>query len=259
MRIALGIEYDGTPFCGWQMQKGSPSVQEAVERALSTVADHPVTVICAGRTDTGVHGIGQVVHFDTAAERSMRSWVFGANANLPKSVAVQWAQPIADHFHARFRAVRRRYRYVIFSRPVRPTFLAYRVTWDYRPLDARRMHQAGQSLVGEHDFSSYRALGCQAKHPLRTIHELSVRRDGAFVIMDVEADGFLHHMVRNIVGVLSAIGAGEQPLEWAAQVLELRDRTRGGVTAPPHGLYFARVTYPAEYRIPEPSSLALPW
>ncbi len=258
MRIALGVEYDGTGFSGWQLQEGVPTVQGVLEAALSRVADQPIRVHCAGRTDAGVHGAEQVVHFDTTAERSERSWVFGANANLPKEVAVLWAAPVSEAFHARFSACRRSYRYVIYNRPVRPTFLAWRTTWEYRPLDEARMHEAAQALVGEHDFSSYRAQGCQAKSPVRTVHRLEVSRRGELVFIDVEANAFLHHMVRNIAGVLIAIGAGERPLSWAAEVLAHRDRALGGVTAPPSGLYLTRVGYPPQFELPQiPPSSAL--
>ena len=260
MRIALGVEYDGSPYSGWQAQReGVDTVQGNVEKALSEVADHPVRVFCAGRTDTGVHGTGQVVHFDTVAERDMRGWVFGANANLPKSVAITWAKEVPDDFHARFSAVRRRYRYVIFCRSVRPTFMAYRVSWSYRELDVARMSEASAYLIGEHDFSSYRALGCQAKNPIRTLYHLDVSQQGQFIYLDVEANGFLHHMVRNIAGVLMTIGAGEQPAKWAQEVLSYKDRTLGGVTAPPHGLYLVGVTYPEHFELPSNSPTALPW
>lgn len=260
MRIALGVEYDGTPYAGWQSQReGVETVQLYVEKALSRVANHFVRVHCAGRTDTGVHGTGQVVHFDTTSVRDMRSWVFGANANLPKSIAITWAKEVADDFHARFSAVRRRYRYIIYCRSVRPTFMAYRVTWSFRDLDVERMAEAAAFLVGEHDFSSYRALGCQAKSPVRTLYELKVTRQGDFIFLDLEANGFLHHMVRNISGVLMAIGAGEQPVQWAQEVLNHRDRTLGGVTAPSHGLYLVGVTYPDHFQLPANSSPAMPW
>ena len=260
MRIALGIEYDGSDFAGWQLQEGEVrTVQGSVEQALSTVADHPVRVICAGRTDAGVHATAQVVHFDTHAERGMRSWVYGANANLPKSVSVQWARPVSDEFHARFSAVRRRYRYVILNREVRPTFLAWRVAWEYRPLNEALMRQAAQLLVGEHDFSAYRAVACQAKSPVRNLYELKVSRDRDMVILDLEANAFLHHMVRNIAGVLMDIGAGKQPPAWAGEILESRDRTLGGVTAPPHGLYLTGVGYPAHFDLPPLSPSGLVW
>ncbi len=253
MRVAMGVEYDGHPFCGWQYQDHSPSVQEAVERALSQVADEPIRVICAGRTDTGVHGIGQVIHFDTRAERSERAWVMGTNANLPKSVAVQWARPVSEDFHARFSAQRRRYRYVIFNRAVRPTFLQHRVAWAYRPLDEGRMQAAAAPLLGEHDFNAYRAQACQAKSPVRTLYRLDVARHGEFIVLDLEANGFLHHMVRNIAGVLMAIGSGERAVGWSAEVLARRDRRLGGVTAPACGLYLVGVSYPPAFGLPPPA------
>lgn len=253
MRIAAGVEYDGSRFCGWQYQDHSPSVQAAVEQALSRVANHPVRIVCAGRTDTGVHGAGQVIHFDTEAERSDFSWVRGANSNLPASVSLLWAQPVDIRFHARFSAQRRYYRYVIFNRAIRPAYLHQRVSWEYRPLDETRMQSAACYLLGEHDFTSYRAVACQAKSPVRTLYRLDIQRQGEFVILDLEANAFLHHMVRNIAGVLMSIGAGEAEPDWARQVLEQRDRTLGGITAPPDGLYFMRVDYPAEFNLPGPA------
>lgn len=260
MRIALGVEYDGQEFCGWQSQKEDlPTIQDSLEAGLSTVANSPIKVVCAGRTDTGVHACGQVVHFDTEVGRSERSWVLGANANIPKAISVLWANPVSDEFHARFSALRRRYRYVIANRFVRPTFVAGRVSWDHRPLDEQRMQQAAKHLLGEHDFNSYRAAACQAHSPVRTIHRLDVQRKEDLVIIDIEANAFLHHMVRNIAGVLMAIGAGEQNVDWSREVLEARDRTLGGVTAPPHGLYFMGVEYPAEFGIPQVSPTLLVW
>lgn len=259
MRIALGIEYDGSRYHGWQLQDGVTTVQACVEAALSRVADEPVRVVCAGRTDTGVHAAAQVVHFDTGAERTERSWVFGANANLPKDISVLWARPVPETFHARFKAERRRYRYVIFNRAVRPTFLQHRVSWEYRPLEAQRMAEAAVHLVGEHDFSSYRALACQAHSPVRTLYRLDVSREGELVLLDLEANGFLHHMVRNIAGVLMSIGAGEQPMAWSREVLEHRDRSLGGVTAPPFGLYLTGVDYPVEYALPRLSPPPTVW
>jgi len=254
MRIALGVEYNGHAYCGWQAQKeGVETVQETLESALSIVANEPVRVICAGRTDTGVHGAEQVVHFDTEVTRTERSWVFGANANLPKDVCVLWASPVSEEFHARFSARRRRYQYVIFNRDVRPTYLAHRTTWEYRPLDEKRMQQGGNYLVGEHDFNAYRAIGCQAKSPVREVFSLNVSRNGQFVVIDIEANAFLHHMVRNIAGVLMEIGCGEQEPDWAQAILETRDRTQGGVTAKPFGLYLTGVTYDDEFQLPHVS------
>ena len=255
MKIALAVEYDGSAYFGWQRQTEGATVQGCVEQALSKVANEPVSVFCAGRTDTGVHGVGQVIHFETTAERSMRSWVLGANANLPKDIAVQWAQPVSDDFHARFSARSRRYRYVICNRWVRPAVHRNRVTWNHNPLDAARMHAAGQALIGEHDFSTYRALGCQAKSPVRQIYELAVSRSGEFIYIDIHANGFLHHMVRNIAGVLMAIGEGARPMVWAGDLLDLRDRTLGGVTAPSHGLYFVTAYYDPAFDLPPPPPL----
>ena len=255
MRLALGVEYDGSAFCGWQFQDHSPSVQGVVEQALSTVANSPVRVHCAGRTDTGVHATGQVIHFDTETERSERSWVYGANANMPKEVVILWAKPVDESFHARFSASKRRYRYVIFNRDVRPTFLAYRTSWCYRPLDVERMQAAAEYLLGEHNFDSYRAVACQAKSPIRTITRLDISRHGELVYLDIEANAFLHHMVRNIAGVLMEIGRGDKEPVWAQQVLLHQDRTMGGITAPPYGLYLTHVEYPASFQLPERNNL----
>jgi tRNA pseudouridine38-40 synthase len=250
MKIALGVEYDGSAFHGWQYQGDVRCVQETLEQALSSVADHPLKVHCAGRTDTGVHASGQVVHFETEAVRRERSWILGTNSNLPDDVSVVWAKTVPESFHARFSAVARRYRYLIVNRPFRSALWRNRATWIHPPLDAQRMQRAAQGLVGTHDFSSYRALACQAKHPVRTVYSLQVNRQGDLIIIEVHANAFLHHMVRNIAGVLIAIGKGEQPESWAAQVLEYRDRTLGGVTAPPQGLCLTGVDYPPQFSLP---------
>jgi len=256
MRIALGIEYDGRAFKGWQLQRHAVrTVQGEVESALGAVAAHPVRVVCAGRTDTGVHATGQVVHFDTTAERTARNWTLGANVNLPADVAVCWAMRVQDEFHARFSARSRRYTYLILNRPTRSSLFAGRATWVHKPLDAARMHQAAQHLVGTHDFSSYRALRCQAKRPVRTVHRIEVTRRGELIMLSVHANAFLHHMIRNIAGVLIAIGRDERPESWAAEVLARRDRTLGGVTAPPDGLYLERVDYPDHPELPRPAPL----
>jgi tRNA pseudouridine38-40 synthase len=250
MRIAMGIEYDGTDFFGWQRLKDGPSVQARLEQALSRVADHPVDVSCAGRTDAGVHGRCQVVHFDTPAQRDMRGWVLGGCSNLPASVAVLWAQPVADDFHARDAARSRRYRYRILNRPVRAALEARYVTWERLPLDAARMHQAAQALLGLHDFSAFRALSCQAKHPNRTVLSVDVRRDGEYVTLEIEANGFLHHMVRNIVGSLLLVGRGERPVEWMAELLSGGDRQVAGPTGPASGLTFIGPRYEARWGLP---------
>jgi len=250
MRIAMGIEYDGTDFFGWQRLRDGPSVQARLEQALSRVADHPVDVSCAGRTDAGVHGRCQVVHFDTPAQRDMRGWVLGSCSNLPDSVAVLWALPVADDFHARYAARSRRYRYRILNRPVRAALEARYVTWERLPLDAARMHQAAQALLGLHDFSAFRALSCQAKHPHRTVLSVDVRRDGEYVTLEIEANGFLHHMVRNIVGSLLLVGRGERPVEWMAELLAGRDRQVAGPTGPASGLTFIGPRYDAHWGLP---------
>ncbi|MFI0415689.1 MAG: tRNA pseudouridine(38-40) synthase TruA [Candidatus Thiodiazotropha sp.] len=252
MKIALGVEYDGSAFHGWQYQGDVRSVQELLQQALSRVADHAVTVHCAGRTDCGVHATGQVVHFETDAKRSDRSWVLGSNANLPLDISIGWAKQVPAAFHARFSAVARHYRYLILNRRFRSAQWCDRAVWIHRPLDESRMQRAAQALVGTHDFSSYRAMGCQAKHPVRTVHRLQVERVGEFISIEVYANAFLHHMVRNIAGVLIAIGKGEQDESWTQDVLALRDRTLGGVTAPPQGLYLTKVDYPQAFAIPDP-------
>ncbi|OBS08907.1 tRNA pseudouridine(38-40) synthase TruA [Acidihalobacter prosperus] len=251
MRIALGIEYDGRDFSGWQRQAGTRTVQACLEQALSKVAAVPVSLVCAGRTDAGVHAVGQIAHFDTPSLRSERSWVLGANANLPEAISVQWAIEVDESFHARFSAISRRYRYVILSRWVRPGLLRGKVTWVHAELDIDAMREAAAHLVGRHDFSSYRALACQAKSPVRTVHRIELTREDDFIYLDIHANAFLHHMVRNIAGVLIGIGKREHGPDWSREILEYRDRTRGGVTAPADGLYFVHVEYPPEHSLPQ--------
>lgn len=251
MRYAACIEYDGAAFHGWQsLKSGLPTIQAAVEAAIGKVANHPVAVICAGRTDAGVHGSRQIIHFDTTSVRDDRGWVYGSNANLPDTIAMRWVKPVSTAFHARFSALARRYRYIIYNNPIRPAHLSRGVTWNYRPLDIDRMREAGRYLVGEHDFTSYRAVQCQAKNPVRTIHHLELNRFGDLIIMDVMANAFLHHMIRNIAGVLMAIGHGKYEPIWAKEVLAARDRRAGAVTAPPWGLYFVDVSYPDKFALP---------
>lgn len=252
MRIAIGIEYDGTAYNGWQRQRTGLGVQACLEDALSDVADERIEVTCAGRTDTGVHASGQVGHFDTQSDRSERGWLLGANSNLPDDVNVTWVKPVADDFHARFSATARSYKYVILNRLVRSALYRRRAWWVYQPLDHLRMHEAAQILAGEHDFSSFRAAGCQASGPVREVQSISVRRDGDWIVLEVTANAFLQHMVRNITGTLVAIGSGEEEVDWITELLEQRDRTRGGVAAPPHGLTLVRVDYPDEFAIPPP-------
>ncbi len=254
MKYAAGIEYDGACFYGWQSQSHARNVQDCVEAAFSKVADETVEVICSGRTDAGVHALCQVVHFETDVLRETVEWLRGANANLPDDVAVHWVKPVASDFHARFSARRRCYRYVILNRSTRSALHRNRSAWEYRPLDAAAMHRAAQALVGEHDFSAFRAAGCQSRSPVRRVFSVDVRRDGEFVQVTICADAFLQKMVRNVAGTLIAIGAGEQPEAWAGQVLACRDRTRGGVTADGCGLYLLGVEYDERYGLP--SSLA---
>ena len=250
MRIVAAIEYDGRPYCGWQYQDHSPSVQEEVEKAFSKVANHKIRVVCAGRTDTGVHATGQIIHFDTAAERSDWSWIRGSNTNLPDSITVLWVKRISEKFHARYSAVRRAYRYVMNNRPEKPAVLSGLVTWQFKSLNESRMQEAANYLIGQHDFSSYRAAGCQAKSPVREIYRLDVIRQGDMIFLDIEANAFLHHMVRCIAGVLIAVGRGDQPPDWVSEVLAARDRTVSGVNAPPGGLYLVAVNYPTQYVLP---------
>lgn len=250
-RVALAFEYDGREFHGWQLQKsGVRSVEAELTKAVSKVADHPVDLVCAGRTDARVHASYQVAHFETPSIRSLRSWVMGINTALPFDISVHWAGNGSDDFHARFSAIYRRYRYVIYNNPVRPGIQRGQVSWTFRELDADRMHKAAQTLVGEHDFSSFRAAGCQSRTPVRFLEQIHVTRKGHFVVIDVQANAFLHHMVRNIAGALMAVGTGKQSLSWIHDILAAKDRTLAGVTAPPHGLYLVDVGYPEGISIP---------
>ncbi len=257
-RLAVGLEYDGARFAGWQLQPGLPTIQDHVQRALGSVANHPVATTCAGRTDAAVHAIGQVAHFDTISDRPMRGWVLGANGELPPEIAMLWAVEVDAQFHARHSAQARSYRYCILQRATRPALLRERVWWVRTELDAATMHEAAQQLVGEHDFSAFRAAECQSKTPRRRIHTISVAADGPLVTIEVTANAFLHHMVRNIVGTLHPVGTGEQKPAWVAEALASRDRARAGITAPAHGLYLARVRYAEDLGIPEFVQLP-PW
>jgi len=250
MRYALGIEYDGSEFLGWQRHGNGPTVQGAVEAALGFVADQPVDVVCAGRTDAGVHAACQVVHFDSEVPRDERAWVLGSNTRLPGSVRMLWCQVVDSGFHARYAARARCYRYRIINRNIPPAMQRQFLSWERLPLDAEAMHRAAQSLVGEHDFSAYRTVQCQAKHPIRNLHSINVKRDGEQVVVDVQANAFLHHMVRNIVGTLIPVGRGEQPESWPGSLLSGRDRTVAGPTAPAAGLVFLGPKFPAEWKLP---------
>lgn len=256
MRIALGIEYDGSPYLGWQSQAEGLTVQDAVQAALSAIAGEEISVMAAGRTDTGVHGIEQVVHFDSDVARPMQAWVRGVNALLPKSVAVRWAHPVSDEFHARFSAQGRSYRYFLLNRNTRSALHAGKVGWFHAPLDLAKMQQAAQCLLGTHDFSAFRASQCQAKSPIKTLRQLDIYREGEMLIFDVSADAFLHHMVRNLVGCLVYVGKGKYPVEWLVEVLASRNRKYAAPTFSPDGLYLRHVKYDAKWRLPQLETLS---
>jgi tRNA pseudouridine38-40 synthase len=251
MRIALGIEYDGSRFLGWQTQPGGGAVQDALEAALGAIAGAPVSLTGAGRTDRGVHALAQIAHFDCGASRPESAWVRGANALLPESVAVLWAVAVAPGFHARYSCIARTYRYVLLNRPVRPALAARYAGWHHAPLDLAAMREAAAALVGEHDFSAFRSAECQAKTPVRTLHELRIERSGDVVEFRLRANAFLHHMVRNIVGTLVHIGKGRQPARWARELLEARDRARAAPTFPAAGLYLEAIEYEPRWELPQ--------
>ncbi len=245
MRLALGIEYNGAYFHGWQKQPGQVrTVQTELEKALSKVADEAIHTICAGRTDTKVHGMAQVIHFDTEAKRKDLAWVFGTNSFLPPDIRVLWVQPVAEAFHARFSATARTYRYIILNAATHSAILNHLVTWECRPLNLNLMQQATQMLLGTHDFSAFRASECQAKTPLRTVEKLTLESQGEFIYLTIKANAFLQHMVRNIVGTLLDIGKNNKDPKWMAQVLESKNRHLAGGTARANGLYLVKVDYP---------------
>ena len=249
-RIALGIEYDGSAYSGWQQQSHARSVQAELQDAVRAVADHPVELTAAGRTDAGVHALMQVAHFDSDAARPPHAWALGATAATANDLTVLWALPVPDRFHARFSALSRTYLYRVLNRPLRPALERRRVGWVRRPLDVGAMHRAVQHLLGENDFSSFRAAECQSSTPMRRLLEAEVSRHGETVEFKVRANAFLHHMVRNLVGSLLQVGTGERPEDWMAELLEARDRRQAGPTAPPQGLYLAAVEYPPEFALP---------
>jgi tRNA pseudouridine38-40 synthase len=251
MRVALGVEYDGRPFNGWQSQADKQTVQDTLQHALSQISGDPISVIAAGRTDTGVHALEQVVHFDTQAQRPLSAWVRGANALLPDSIAVRWAQPVPDEFHARFSAHGRSYRYLLINRATRPAIHAGKAGWYHSPLDLAAMQAAAQLLIGEHDFSAFRAAQCQAKSPVKNLHQLDIRREGEMLIFDVSADAFLHHMVRNMVGCLVYVGKGKYPPDWLYELLASRERSLAAPTFAPDGLYLRRIQYEAKWGLPQ--------
>jgi tRNA pseudouridine38-40 synthase len=254
-RIAVGIEYDGSRYSGWQEQQGAASLQAALEDALERVAAAPVRLVCAGRTDAGVHARAQVGHFDTAAVRSARAWLLGANTYLPADISLCWVRGVPGHFHARYSALARTYRYLILNRPARSALHHGRALLVHQRLDVAAMAQGAQWLLGEHDFSAFRAAECQARSPVRELRTLTVRRAGDWIAIDVTANAFLHHMVRNIVGLLLAIGLGRSPPERAQARLASRSRTPGELTAAAHGLYLWRVHYPAAFGLPADSAM----
>ncbi|MDQ2184402.1 tRNA pseudouridine(38-40) synthase TruA [Alcaligenaceae bacterium A4P071] len=248
-RIALGLAYDGASWQGWQTQPHGLTVQDELERALAKFAGMPVPTVCAGRTDTGVHAAMQVVHLDTALTRREESWVRGVNTFLPPSVGIQWAREVPDDFHARFSARARRYTYVLWQGRIRPTLWAGKVGWCHQPLDIDMMRQAAGTLVGEHDFSSFRSSQCQAKHPVRTMHRVEIAAIGSFVVFTFEANAFLHHMIRNLMGALLQIGQGREKPDWLLALLAARDRTQGAATFSPDGLYLSGITYDSHFEL----------
>lgn len=250
MRIALGLEYDGSAFCGWQSQTAGCGVQDALERAVGAVAGSTVHIIAAGRTDTGVHALSQVVHFDTHVQRPESAWIRGVNAHLPRGVTVNWARPLSDEFHARFSAHERCYAYVLLNRPTRPGIQHGRVGWFHAPLDFEAMREAAGYLQGEHDFSAFRAAQCQAKSPVKTLQRLDIEQSGAYYLFHLRANAFLHHMVRNLVGSLVYVGKGKHPPSWIKTVLESRDRSLAAPTFAPGGLYLTGVGYDEKWKIP---------
>jgi tRNA pseudouridine38-40 synthase len=250
VKYALGVEYSGTAYCGWQRQTHCESVQQHLEAALGFVADHPVELVCAGRTDSGVHAIEQVAHFNANVERNERAWVLGANCRLPRDMRIKWVLPVADDFHARYSARSRAYRYIIFNSDVPSAIFHDRTSWEFRPLDHVLMHDCAQIIIGEHDFSSFRAAGCQAKSSSRNVHEVSVSRQGEMIYLDIRANAFLYHMVRNIAGSLITVGKGERDTAWFSEVFKSQDRNLADVTAPASGLYFLRAYYDEQFKLP---------
>ena len=259
MRIALGLEYDGASFAGWQTQKDASGIQDAVEAALQAFLGQPVATVCAGRTDAGVHATAQVVHLDSPAQRSAQSWVRGVNRHLPRTVSIRWAREVPADFHARYGALGRTYEYWILNDPVRSPLHEQRVGWVFRPLDAAAMHEAAQQLRGTHDFSAFRSAECQAASPVREVRQFDVERLGRLVRVRICANAFLHHMVRNLVGALVSVGTGRQPASWVLEVLAGRDRTRAAPTFAPGGLYLTRVEYDRTLDLPTGADVSMPW
>ena len=254
-KYALIAEYNGNCYSGWQRQQFVPSVQAKIEQALSSIANNKISVTCSGRTDAGVHALNQVIHFNTNVERPDIAWTLGVNSLLPDDICINWAAEMPEEFDARFSALSRTYQYIILNRRTRPGLLSGLVTWQCRELDESRMQEAAECFLGEHDFTSYRAIACQSKTPFRRVDAVTIQRFGDWVMLTVTANAFLHHMVRNIAGVLMEIGYGKQPVSWSEQVLLARDRTAAGATAPPDGLYLTHVNYPVDFDVPKIRSL----
>jgi tRNA pseudouridine38-40 synthase len=250
VKFAVGVEYRGSAYCGWQRQPHCDSVQQNLEQALGFVADHAIELVCAGRTDSGVHAVEQVAHFDSNAERSERAWVLGSNCRLPRDIRIKWVVPVTDDFHARFRAQARAYRYLIFNNAVPSALFHDLSAWEFRNLDHDKMHECAQVLLGEHDFSSFRAVGCQAKSASRNVLDISVSRRGELVMLDIKANAFLYHMVRNIAGSLMSIGRGEHDIDWFSGLLDARNRNLAAATAAASGLYFAYACYESKFKLP---------
>ena len=250
MKVALGLSYDGAQFCGWQSQPSLCGVQDALEGAIAAIAQHPVRVHAAGRTDTGVHALGQVVHFETDVDRPLSAWVRGVNANLPETVRVEWAHLVDEDFHARFSAFSRSYQYLLYNAPVASALMANKAGWFHLPLDFSAMQEGASYLIGEHDFSAFRAAECQAKSPIKTMSRAEVRQCGNMFVFDFEASAFLHHMVRNLVGTLVYIGKGTQPAGWVDELLQMKDRKLAAPTFSPDGLYFRGPVYESHWNLP---------
>lgn len=256
MRIALGIEYDGNGFHGWQSQPFGCTLQDAIEAAVSMIAGGKIEVSAAGRTDRGVHALHQIAHFDVDADRPLQAWIRGVNSHLPQGIAVLWAKAVSDEFHARFSAISRRYRYLLLNRPMRPGLMSGKVGWCHQHLDVEKMQAGASHLVGEHDFSAFRAAECQANSPVRNLHQISIARHGELVVFDICANAFLHHMVRNIVGSLVFVGKGKFPPEWMLELLRSGNRALAAPTFSPSGLYLAQVNYDAKWGLPTMSRSA---
>lgn len=250
LKLALGVEYDGSAYHGWQRQPKIPTIQEHLERALSNIANEPIKTFCAGRTDAGVHATGQVIHFETHAQRTKNAWVAGVNSNLPLDIAVNWMSLVPNTFHARFSAVARRYYYIIYNDYLRTALFKHRFTHYHRPLDINKMIRAGQYLQGENDFTSFRSSECQSFTPWRNIHHLNVIRYGKYIIIDIKANSFVHHMIRNIVGSLITVGCGNKPETWIHELLILRNRALSDTLAPATGLYLTEIDYPSHFKLP---------